>query len=289
MTAGTVTVVHTIAEVREWVDGARRAGCSVGFVPTMGALHEGHADLIRASVTEQDVTIVSIFVNPLQFGPNEDLDRYPRTLAEDTEVVAACGADLIFAPSASEMYPGEQLTFIDVEGITAGLCGASRPGHFRGVATVVAKLFNIVQPDVAYFGQKDAQQVAVIERMVRDLAMPIRIVRCPTAREADGLAISSRNRYLSAEERQAAAVLYKALQAGATAIQAGQREADKVRRVMADHLRSEPLARVDYIEIVDEDTFEAISYVNENIVLVGAILIGNTRLIDNLPLVVPEA
>lgn len=156
--ANNVTVVHTIAEVRQWVDEARKSGRTIGFVPTMGALHEGHASLIRASVGQQDVTVVSIFVNPLQFGPNEDLDRYPRTLAADTQVVEQCGADLLFVPSAREMYPRQQLTFVDVEELTDGLCGASRPGHFRGVATVVTKLFNIVQPDVAYFGQKDAQQ-----------------------------------------------------------------------------------------------------------------------------------
>lgn len=287
MTAHSVMVVHTIAEVREMVGEARRAGKTIGFVPTMGALHQGHADLIRASVAEQDFTVVSIFVNPLQFGPNEDLDRYPRTLAEDTDIVAACGADVIFAPSVREMYPKKQLTFVDVEVLTEGLCGASRPGHFRGVATVVTKLFNIVLPDVAYFGQKDAQQAAVIERMVDDLSIPVRIVRCPTAREADGLAISSRNRYLSVDERQAAPILYQALQAGAEAIQAGEREADKVRQIMLDQLRREPLARIDYIDIVDEDTFGTISYVDGKVVLVGAIYLGNTRLIDNLPLIVP--
>ena len=210
----------------------RKAGRTIGFVPTMGALHEGHASLIRASVAQQDATIVSIFVNPLQFGPNEDLDRYPRTLDADVQVVQQCGADLVFAPSVREMYPQQQLAFVDVEELTAGLCGASRPGHFRGVATVVAKLFNIVQPDVAYFGQKDAQQAAVIERMVADLSFPVRVVRCPTAREADGLAMSSRNSYLSPEERQAAPILYQALQEGAQAIRAGERDAEKVRQIM---------------------------------------------------------
>lgn len=286
--ANNVTVVHTIAEVRQWVDEARKSGRTIGFVPTMGALHEGHASLIRASVGQQDVTVVSIFVNPLQFGPNEDLDRYPRTLAADTQVVEQCGADLLFVPSAREMYPRQQLTFVDVEELTDGLCGASRPGHFRGVATVVTKLFNIVQPDVAYFGQKDAQQAAVIERMVDDLSIPVRIVRCPTARETDGLAMSSRNRYLTPEERQAAPVLYRALQAGAQAIEAGEREAEKIRQIMIDYIHSEPLAEIDYIDIVDEATFRTISYVDRNIVLVGAIYIGNTRLIDNVPIAVPR-
>lgn len=283
-----VSVVHTIAEVRQWVDRARKLGRTIGFVPTMGALHEGHASLIRTSVAQQDTTVVSIFVNPLQFGPNEDLDRYPRTLDADIQVVQACGADLVFAPSVREMYPKRQLAFVDVEELTAGLCGASRPGHFRGVATVVAKLFNIVQPDVAYFGQKDAQQAAVIERMVADLSFPVRIVRCPTVREADGLAMSSRNTYLSPEERQAAPILYRALQEGAEAIRAGERDAEKVRRLMIDRIQSEPLARIDYVDVVDESTFRTISYVEGNIVLVGAIYIGNTRLIDNIPLAVPE-
>lgn len=283
-----VSVVHTIAEVRQWVDRARKLGRTIGFVPTMGALHEGHASLIRTSVAQQDATVVSIFVNPLQFGPNEDLDRYPRTLDADIQVVQACGADLVFAPSVREMYPKRQLAFVDVEELTAGLCGASRPGHFRGVATVVAKLFNIVQPDVAYFGQKDAQQAAVIERMVADLSFPVRIVRCPTVREADGLAMSSRNTYLSPEERQAAPILYRALQEGAEAIRAGERDAEKVRRLMIDRIQSEPLARIDYVDVVDESTFRTISYVEGNIVLVGAIYIGNTRLIDNIPLAVPE-
>lgn len=283
-----VSVVHTIAEVRQWVDRARKLGRTIGFVPTMGALHEGHASLIRTSVAQQDATVVSIFVNPLQFGPNEDLDRYPRTLDADIQVVQACGADLVFAPSVREMYPKRQLAFVDVEELTAGLCGASRPGHFRGVATVVAKLFNIVQPDVAYFGQKDAQQAAVIERMVADLSFPVRIVRCPTVREADGLAMSSRNTYLSPEERQAAPILYRALQEGAEAIRAGERDAEKVRRLMIDRIQREPLARIDYVDVVDESTFRTISYVEGNIVLVGAIYIGNTRLIDNIPLAVPE-
>lgn len=283
-----VTVVHTVAEVRQWIDAARKAGRTIGFVPTMGALHEGHASLIRTSVAQQDATVVSIFVNPLQFGPNEDLDRYPRTLEADVQVVQECGADLVFAPSVREMYPRQQLTFVDVEELTAGLCGASRPGHFRGVATVVAKLFNIVQPDVAYFGQKDAQQAAVIERMVADLSFPVRIVRCPTAREADGLAMSSRNSYLSPEERQAAPILYQALQAGADAVRAGERDAENVRRLMIERIQSEPLARIDYVDVVDEATFRTISYVEGNIVLVGAIYIGSTRLIDNIPLAVPQ-
>lgn len=278
----TIELVHTIAEVRERVARARRAGNVIGFVPTMGALHRGHADLIRASAAQTDYTVVSIFVNPLQFGPAEDLDRYPRTLEADTVVAAEAGAHLVFAPAVEEMYPEPQRTFVEVEGLTEGLCGASRPGHFRGVTTVVTKLFNIVQPDVAFFGQKDAQQAAVILRMTKDLAFPVRIVVCPTAREEDGLAISSRNTYLSPEERAAAPVLYRALQAGAAALRAGERDAAAVRRAMEGVVAAEPLARVDYLSVVDGETLREVRYIEDgSLLLAGAVWIGQTRLIDN--------
>jgi len=277
-----IEVVHTIADVRQRVAAARAAGWRIGFVPTMGALHEGHASLIRRAVAAGEYTVVSIFVNPLQFGPGEDFEQYPRTLDADREVAASCGAHLIFAPSQSEMYPREQLTFVEVERLTEGLCGASRPGHFRGVATVVAKLFNIVAPDTAYFGQKDAQQAVVIRRMTEDLCMPVRIEVCPIVREPDGLALSSRNAYLDPRERQAATVLYRALRAAEAAVLEGERRAETVRQRMLEVLASEPLARVDYAEVVDAATLQPLETLRGQVLLAVAAFVGKARLIDNI-------
>lgn len=281
-------VVHTIADVREAVAAARREGRRIGFVPTMGALHAGHGALIEQAVAECGFVVVSIFVNPLQFGPNEDFDRYPRTLDADVAYVRSLGAHLVFAPSVEEMYPEPQLTFVDVEQLTDNLCGASRPGHFRGVATVVTKLFNIVAPDAAYFGQKDAQQAAVIQRMVTDLSMPIEVVVVPTRREPDGLAMSSRNKYLSPEERKAALVLYKALQKAVRAIEEGERDPDVVEKLLRETIEQEPLARIDYAAVVDARTLRPVSYIRGNILLAVAAFIGSTRLIDNWPITVDE-
>jgi len=280
--ADTLLVIHTIDEMRREVAAARSRGLTVGFVPTMGALHAGHAALVRQAVEECGFVVVSIFVNPLQFGPNEDYERYPRTLDQDVALLREVGAHAVFAPSVNEMYPLPQLTFVEVEKVTEGLCGASRPGHFRGVATVVTKLFNIVTPDVAYFGQKDAQQAAVIRTMVRDLSMPVEIRVCPTVREEDGLAVSSRNTYLSPEERKAATVLYRALGHGKALIESGERDAARVRGAMRELIESEPLARVDYCEVVDAESLAPVSYIEGNVLLAVAAYFGSTRLIDNM-------
>lgn len=277
------TLVHTIDEVRAAVAAARRAGKRVGFVPTMGALHEGHASLIERAAAECDFVVVSVFVNPLQFGPNEDFDKYPRTLPDDLRLASSLGAHLVFAPSVEEMYPSPQLTFVEVEKVTDRLCGASRPGHFRGVATVVTKLFNIVAPDAAYFGQKDAQQAVVIQRMVKDLSMPIEIRVCPTVREADGLAKSSRNTYLSEEERRAAPVLYRTLLEAAETIRGGERDGEAIRRLMKERLAAEPLARIDYCDVVDAESLAPVSYIEGKVLLALAVYFGSTRLIDNMP------
>lgn len=273
--------VHTISEVRRYVSDARKAGKRIGFVPTMGALHAGHGSLIERSVDECDYTVVSIFVNPTQFGPSEDLDKYPRTLDADAAYCEKLGADLVFAPSAAEMYPHEQLGWVDVEKLTEGLCGANRPGHFRGVTTVCAKLFNIVGADVAYFGQKDAQQAAVIKRMVADLNMPLKICVCPIVREPDGLAMSSRNRYLSDDERKRALCLSKALSCCKEQIVAGQIDVEMLEAIMMGILARDK-AKIDYVSIVDCDTLESVEQVGDSVLVLIAAYVGKTRLIDNL-------
>lgn len=278
-----VKVVETIAEVREQVAEWRRQGLSVGLVPTMGYLHDGHKSLIARSVKENDRTVVSDFVNPTQFGPNEDLDSYPRDLDHDIAVVEEGHGDLIFHPSVEEMY-GENFdfyTYVKVEELSAGLCGASRPIHFRGVCTVVSKLFHIVCPDRAYFGQKDAQQLSIIRRMVRDLNFPLEICGCPIVREADGLAKSSRNTYLNAEERQAALCLSRALSLGKAAIEAGETDAAKVRAIITEEIEREPLSRIDYVEIVDWNNLKPVDSTAGSILTAIAVYIGKTRLIDN--------
>ncbi|MCX7920684.1 MAG: pantoate--beta-alanine ligase [Clostridia bacterium] len=275
-------VVETINDIRAIVKSQRAAGKSIGFVPTMGCLHEGHISLARESIRENDFTIMSIFVNPTQFGVNEDFDKYPRRLEEDSRMAEEVGVDVIFAPSVKEMYPGSYKTFVNVEGITEVLCGKSRPGHFRGVTTVVSKLFNIVQPDKAYFGQKDAQQVLVIKKMVKDLDMNIDIITCPIVREHDGLAMSSRNVYLSGEERKAALVLSKSLFEAEKMILNGERDCKKILNYINEKIAAENRAQVDYISMVDVESLEEISEIQRNVLIALAVKIGGTRLIDNV-------
>jgi pantoate--beta-alanine ligase len=277
----TIRSFEAIAGLRAELDAARARGASIGFVPTMGALHEGHLALVRAARAENDLVVVSIFVNPTQFNAAEDLKKYPRDLARDLALAEGAGADLLFAPPAEEMYLPGASTWVDVEGLTAGLCGAARPGHFRGVCTVVTKLFNIVGPDRAYFGEKDAQQLAVITRMVRDLDMRVEIVRCPTVREPDGLAMSSRNVRLSPEARGQAPVLYKALTAARVAIENGERDAGRLKAGICATLAAAALATVDYVEIVDSETLEAVSIIDRPCLVALAVLFGGVRLIDN--------
>lgn len=274
-------VVKTIKEVREIVSSWRRDGLSVGLVPTMGYLHEGHQSLISKSVSENDRTVVSVFVNPIQFGPNEDLEAYPRDLKRDMEAVEAVGGDLIFNPEPAEMYPSHFTSFIDTTETTELLCGAVRPVHFRGVCTVVGKLFNIVTPDRAYFGQKDAQQLATIRRFVRDLNFGLEIVPCPIVREADGLAKSSRNTYLSPAERKAALILSKSLALGKKAVDEGERDASKVVNIITESLQTEPLARIDYVEVVDFENIQRVETISGETLVAIAVYIGKTRLIDN--------
>lgn len=274
-------IEKTVAGVKAQVKAWKKEGLSIGLVPTMGYLHEGHKSLIDRAVAENDRVVVSIFVNPIQFGPTEDLESYPRDLKADSLLCEKAGAALIFAPEPSEMYGEDFTTFVDMSGVTAELCGKSRPIHFRGVCTVVNKLFNIAMPDRAYFGQKDAQQLAVIRRMVRDLNMNLKIVGCPIIREADGLAKSSRNTYLSAEERQAALVLSRAIKTGQAMVQAGEKDGERVLAAMRQLISEEPLARIDYVEMVKWDTIEIHHRVDCPVLVAIAVFIGKTRLIDN--------
>jgi pantoate--beta-alanine ligase len=255
---------------------------TVGFVPTMGYLHEGHLALVKQARVENSAVIVSIYVNPTQFGPREDFGAYPRELNRDLKLLREEGVDIVFVPSDEEMYPPEFSSWVDVEKVTERLEGASRPGHFRGVATVVAKLFNIVQPSRAYFGQKDAQQVVVIKRMVADLNMGIEVVVVPTVRESDGLAMSSRNIYLSPGERQAATILFKALTLARQLSQGGGKDAGKIRRQMTSLIQKEPLARIDYVSIADAETLEELNLIDRPALASLAVRIGKTRLIDNM-------
>jgi pantoate--beta-alanine ligase len=282
-----VKTVATIAELRSRLDADRAAGRTVGFVPTMGYLHDGHASLMRQARAETDVAVASIFVNPLQFGAGEDLDAYPRDLDRDTRLAEAAGVDLLFVPGADEMYPEPVLTTVSVAQLSEPLEGASRPTHFAGVATVVAKLFAIVGPCRAYFGEKDFQQLALVRRMVRDLSFPVDVVGCQTARELDGLALSSRNTYLTREEREAAPVLYRALRAGVASILAGERDPAFVRSLMAQIIEAEPLARLDYAEVVDADSFRVPDPLAGNLRLLAAVRFGRARLIDNVGVTVP--
>jgi len=272
-------VAKTIAEARAL---RQKFSGSVGFVPTMGYLHEGHLALVKQARIENSAVIVGIYVNPTQFGPREDFGAYPRDLNRDLELLRGEGVDIVFVPSDGEMYPSEFSSWVDVDKVTGRLEGASRPGHFRGVATVVVKLFNIVQPTKAYFGQKDAQQAVVIKRMVADLNMGIEIVVVPTVRESDGLAMSSRNSYLSPGERQAATILLKALTLARQLRQGGEKDAGKIRRQMTSLVQKEPLARIDYVSIADTETLEELSLIDHPSLASLAVRIGKTRLIDNM-------
>ena len=275
-------MIETIAGFRKALDTVRADGRSVGLVPTMGYLHDGHTALMRRAAAECAVAAATIFVNPLQFAPTEDLAAYPRDLEGDTAKAAAAGDDYLFVPPATEMYPGPVQTTVSVAGVSEGMEGSSRPEHFAGVATVVAKLFNIAGPCRAYFGEKDFQPVAGVRRMAAALSVPVEVVACPTVRERDGLAMSSRNAYLTEDERQAAPVLFMALRQGAAAVKAGETDAEEVRRLMANIIDAEPLAGLDYVEVADPETLQPVTEIQGDVRLLGAIRLGRARLIDNI-------
>jgi len=281
-------VVGTIESVRNQVRAARGLGKKIALVPTMGALHIAHVSLIEAAARESDYVVVSIFVNPTQFGEGEDFEQYPRPLDCDLQICAEHGVDLVFAPGIPEMYKSDNLTWVNVDKLTEPLCGRSRPGHFRGVTTVCAKLFNIVMPDVAFFGQKDAQQAIVIKRMVADLNMPLEIVVCPTVREHDGLAVSSRNQYLTPDHRKDAAAIYKSLLKCRQMLLAGQTKAETIIANMRNILKAVPSIEVEYISIVDAESLESLENVSGRALAAVAVKIGSTRLIDNIMLDIPE-
>jgi pantoate--beta-alanine ligase len=279
---------RTAADLHRTVDAWRAAGERIGFVPTMGALHPGHLSLVGLARSHATKVVASVFVNPTQFGPNDDFGRYPRQPEKDAAMLEEAGCDLLFLPAVETLYPPGHATFVEPAGAAEWLEGACRPGHFRGVATVVTALFNLVRADLAVFGQKDAQQLAVIRQLVRDLHLPVEIVPGPTIREADGLAMSSRNAYLSPVERQAATVLHRALRAAEAVISQGARSGDAVRARMAEVLNTEPLARVEYAEVVDADTFRPVEALQGRLVLPLAVRVGGTRLIDNIRLIAEE-
>ena len=276
-----IPVIKTVREVREHVRAWRNEGLNVGLVPTMGFLHEGHRSLIERAVAENDRVVVSVFVNPIQFAPNEDLESYPRDIEADRALCTDAGAAMIFNPEPAEMYPQGFCTAVDMNGLKFELCGKSRPIHFSGVCTVVTKLFNIVGPDRAYFGQKDAQQLAIIRRMVRDLNMPLEVVGCPIVREEDGLAKSSRNTYLNEQERAAALILSKTIFLGQKLVDEGERDAKKLIAAMEANIATEPLARIDYVDVVDAENIERIDRLEGEVLVAMAVHIGKTRLIDN--------
>jgi pantoate--beta-alanine ligase len=279
-----VITVTAVGEMKGLVRRWKAEKKTIGFVPTMGYLHEGHLSLVRESKKRADVTVVSIFVNPTQFGPDEDFNKYPRDLEKDAAYLRKGGVDCLFYPDASEMYPPGYRTFVDVHGLQDRLCGKSRPGHFRGVATVVLKLFNILGPDLAFFGAKDAQQVLIIKRMAADLNLDVEVVTCPLVRESDGLALSSRNAYLSPEERKAARVLSVSLRRAERAVVAGERDAARVIAGIRSVIEAEPLARIDYVEAVDPESLEPVAEIRGNVLITLAVFIGSTRLIDNIRL-----
>ncbi|MCH5210895.1 MAG: pantoate--beta-alanine ligase [Oscillospiraceae bacterium] len=273
-------IIKNISELRAIIKNWRKDGLSVGLVPTMGYLHEGHKSLIDRAVKENDRVVVSDFVNPTQFGPNEDFESYPRDINADAALCESAGADIIFNPEAEEMYD-DALTTVNMTDITEGLCGKTRPTHFSGVCTVVSKLFNIVTPDRAYFGQKDAQQLCVIRKMVKDLNFDIEIIGCPIVREGDGLAKSSRNTYLNPEERKAALCLSRALQLGKSKISDGEENADKIVKIISEEIQKEPLAKIDYVEAVNYNNLKPLSKIEKPLLCAIAVYIGKTRLIDN--------
>jgi len=274
-------LVKEIKELRNLIKSWKREGLSIGYVPTMGALHEGHESLIKKAVAENDKVVISVFVNPTQFGPNEDYDSYPRDIDKDLAICMSAGGDVVFNPEPKEMYFNNKSTSVSVSNLTSVLCGAKRPGHFDGVCLVVSKLLNIVTPDKAYFGEKDAQQVAVLKRMVRDLNIDVEIVACPIIREEDGLAKSSRNTYLSDEERKAALILSRSLEIAQDLLNKGERNATKLKEIIKEEISKEPLAKIDYVELVDSDSLENVEIIKNNILIPIAVFIGKTRLIDN--------
>ncbi|OSB11637.1 pantoate--beta-alanine ligase [Paraclostridium bifermentans] len=274
-------IINNIKEIKKQVKDWKNDGLSVALVPTMGYLHEGHESLIKKASEDNDKVIVSIFVNPMQFGINEDLSTYPRNIDRDSSICEKNGASLIFNPSVEEMYTDGFSTFVDLNNLTSGLCGKSRPTHFRGVCTVVSKLFNIVNPDKAYFGQKDAQQLSIIKQMVTDLNFDVEIVNCPIVRETDGLAKSSRNIYLSKEERQASTIINKSLKKAKALIKSGERDSKSVIEFIKNEISKEPLAKIDYVSIVDNNTMKNIKTIEDGSLIAVAVFIGNTRLIDN--------
>ena len=276
-----MNVAYTVKEVREQVKAWKKEGLSVGLVPTMGYLHEGHASLMKKAVEENDRVVASVFVNPTQFGPTEDLESYPRDFDKDCALCESIGVNLVFHPEPEEMYAPDFCTWVDMDVLSKTLCGKSRPIHFRGVCTVVSKLFNIVTPDRAYFGQKDAQQLAIIRRMVRDLNMDIEIVGCPIVREEDGLAKSSRNTYLNEEERAAALILSKAVFLGQKMAADGETDTAVIKKAMIEKIESEPLAKIDYVEIVDGLSMQPVDKIEGSILAAMAVYIGKTRLLDN--------
>ncbi|MBM7866443.1 pantoate--beta-alanine ligase [Heliobacterium gestii] len=275
-------LIESVREMTAWSREQVREGRTIAFVPTMGFLHEGHLTLMRRAREACDRVVVSIFVNPLQFGAGEDYEEYPRDLTRDSRLAESVGVDVLFAPTAGEMYPKGYHTAVEVDRLTEGLCGASRPGHFRGVTTVVCKLFNIVRPDVAYFGQKDAQQLAILRCMTEDLNLPVSIVGVPIVREADGLALSSRNVYLSPAERQAALVLSRSLAGARELIDQGERDAGRLRQVITEAITAEPLAAIDYVAIVDNRFIQPVDTLEGQCLIALAVRIGKTRLIDNM-------
>jgi len=278
-------LIKSIEEMKKVIKKEKQIGKSVGFVPTMGYLHEGHISLIRCSKKDNNITVVSIFVNPIQFGENEDLDRYPRDIERDYKICMEEGVDYVFYPSYEEMYPEDFSTYVEVKGLTEGLCGAFRPGHFRGVTTVVTKLFNIVNPDRAYFGKKDYQQYRVIKKMVSDLNMDVEVIGCPLIREKDGLAMSSRNKYLSKEERESSLSLSKALFKAKEMFENGEKDPQKIKKMIEEIILSYPLVKeIQYIEIVDPETLKPKKRLEKSDIIALAVYVGNTRLIDNIEL-----
>lgn len=275
-------VVDSISRMSTLVKILKKEGKSVGFVPTMGYLHEGHLSLVRTAKKHTDIVMMSIFVNPIQFGPGEDIDKYPRDFKHDEQMAQSAGVDVLFYPLAKDMYPAGYSTYVNVESLTENLCGRSRPGHFKGVATVVAKLFGIVKPDIAYFGQKDAQQAIIIKKMVEDLNMGVEIKVLPTMREADGLAMSSRNTYLSSSEREDAAVLHQSLEKAEYLIKKGERDVKKVIKAIESSIKEKPSTKIDYISIVDAKNLKDVDVITGEVLIALAVFVGKTRLIDNI-------
>jgi len=280
-------IIREIPAMKDWVRAVKKKGETICLVPTMGYLHKGHLDLMRMGKPMADHLVISIFVNPTQFGPSEDLDKYPRDLPRDTELAASVGVECIFHPSAEAMYPKGYCTYVEVENISEGLCGASRPGHFRGVATVVTKLFNIIEPDIAIFGEKDYQQLAVLRKMAEDLNMNVQVLAHPTVREDDGLAMSSRNKYLSTEQRQYALVLSQALLKARRLVEQGERSAEAIKAEAVRMIEQTPESTVDYVEIVDPALLKPVERIEGRAVMALAVRVGATRLIDNITLETP--